>query len=426
MAKVSKKFEKLTPFGGNYFTNRAFSSLSLDKVINETLGKRSSTYNGYQWDEIVSSMLDVYLSGGNCVEDVNRKECHIRETPDTRIPTSHTVGRAIKELACENTSYSSSSGRTYEFNANSKLNELLMKLNMQMGLFRQGQTVNVDFDHVFIKAEKDDAKYSYKHAFGYFPGVVSINGVIVYIENRDGNTPVKFHQADTLERAFSLRHSNRLHVGIFRADCGSYSEDIIRTIDGNCRVFYIRASHSSTMYSNIQDIKEWRQVEIDSQKTEVASFMSTHFMEDSHYRIVVQRTEVKEDTQDLFGKKYIYRCIITNDWDSDEKSVIETYNKRGARECDFARLNNDFGWKHLPCSFMNENTAFMILTAICMNFFSYFLKCISSVFTTLTPTSRVKTFVFHFVAVCAKWTRSARIWWLNLYTGRPYDKLSFG
>lgn len=180
------------------------------------------------------------------------------------------------------------------------------------------------------------------------------------------------------------------------------------------------------MYSNIQDIKEWRQVEIDSQKTEVASFMSTHFMEDSHYRIVVQRTEVKEDTQDLFGKKYIYRCIITNDWDSDEKSVIETYNKRGARECDFARLNNDFGWKHLPCSFMNENTAFMILTAICMNFFSYFLKCISSVLTTLTPTSRVKTFVFHFVAVCAKWTRSARTWWLNLYTGRPYDKLSFG
>ena len=99
MAKVSKKFEKLTPFGGNYFTNRAFSSLSLDKVINETLGKRSSTYNGYQWDEIVSSMLDVYLSGGNCVEDVNRKECHIRETPDTRIPTSHTVGRAIKTLS---------------------------------------------------------------------------------------------------------------------------------------------------------------------------------------------------------------------------------------------------------------------------------------------------------------------------------------
>ena len=88
-------------------------------------------------------------------------------------------------------------------------------------------------------------------------------------------------------------------------------------------------------------------------------------MEDSHYRIVVQRTKEKDSTPGLFGDIYTYRCIITNDWDSEEKSVIETYNKRGARERDFDRLNNDFGWKHLPCSFLNENTVYMILTAFC-------------------------------------------------------------
>ena len=64
------------------------------------------------------------------------------------------------------------------------------------------------------------------------------------------------------------------------ADCGSYSEDIIRTVDGNCRIFYIRAIHSASMYSRIQDIREWRRVEIGSQETEVASVMSTQFMED--------------------------------------------------------------------------------------------------------------------------------------------------
>ena len=101
-----------------------------------------------------------------------------------------------------------------------------MKLNMKMGLFKSGQSVNVDFDHVFVKTGKADAKYSYKQAYGYFPGVVSIDGIIAYIENRDGNTPVKFHQADTLSRAFKLLHSYGLHIGIFRADCGSYSEDI--------------------------------------------------------------------------------------------------------------------------------------------------------------------------------------------------------
>jgi len=426
MAKVSIKSEKVTPFGGIYFTNKAFDTLSLGKIINDTLGMRSLTYNGYQWDEIVSALLDVYLCGGNCVEDVNRSECHLRESPNVRIPTSHTVGRAIKELACENIEYKSRTGNVFRFNANPRLNHLLMKINMAMGLFRCGQTVNVDFDHVALETNKYDAKYSYKHFNAYFPGVVSVNGIIAYIENRDGNTPVKFHQADTLSRAFSLLHSYGLHIGVFRADCGSYSEDIIRTVDGNCHIFYIRASNSASMYSSIQDVKEWKRVEIGAQETEVASFICTHFMEDSHYRIVVQRTKVEDSEPDLFDEKYVYRCIITNDWDSSERSIIETYNKRGARECDFARLNNDFGWKHLPCSFMNENTAFMILTAICMNFFSFFIGRIASVFTKLTPTSRVKTFMFHFTAVCAKWTRSARRWWLNLYTDRPYDKLSYG
>ena len=48
--------------------------LSLDKVINGTLGARSSTYNGYQWNEIMSALSDVFLCGGDCVEDVSRSE----------------------------------------------------------------------------------------------------------------------------------------------------------------------------------------------------------------------------------------------------------------------------------------------------------------------------------------------------------------
>ena len=99
----------------------------------------------------------------------------------------------------------------------------------------------MDFDHVFVKTEKTDATYSYKQAYGYFPGVVSIDGIIAYIENRDGNTPVKFHQADTLSRAFKLLHSYGFHIGIFRADYGFCSKGIIRTVDGNCRIFYIHA-----------------------------------------------------------------------------------------------------------------------------------------------------------------------------------------
>ena len=57
MAKVNIKSEKITPFGGIYYASKAFYALSLDKVINGTLGVRSSTYNGYLWDEVMQPCL---------------------------------------------------------------------------------------------------------------------------------------------------------------------------------------------------------------------------------------------------------------------------------------------------------------------------------------------------------------------------------
>ena len=37
MAKVNIKSEKITPFGGIYYANKAYYALSLDKVINVCL-----------------------------------------------------------------------------------------------------------------------------------------------------------------------------------------------------------------------------------------------------------------------------------------------------------------------------------------------------------------------------------------------------
>ena len=82
MAKTNIKSDKITPLRGVYYASKAFYALSLDKVINGYLGVRSSTYNGYQRDEIMSAMSDVFLCGSDCVKDVNRSECHLRESPD--------------------------------------------------------------------------------------------------------------------------------------------------------------------------------------------------------------------------------------------------------------------------------------------------------------------------------------------------------
>ena len=77
------------------------------------------------------------------------------------------------------------------------------------------------------------------------------------------------------------------------------------------------------------------------------------------------------------------------------------------------------GWKSLPKSFMNQNAVFLLLTALIRNFYEMLkdrmgkdkLKTFC-----LKRESRVKTFVFRFVSVPAKWVRTASQNVLNIYT----------
>lgn len=397
MTKLQIKSDRITSFGGIFLVNRLFDHFSLGKVINDTLGLRSTAYNGYQWDEIVKSLFDIYLCGGDHIEDITSLMHCLSQAPGSHVPSSGTIGRGIKQLATDNITYTAKSG----------------------------QFLDVDFDHQFIPTEKHDATYSYKKAFGYFPGVASVGGVIVHVENRDGNTPVKFCQAETLKRLFASLRKHELFIYRFRADCGSYSKEIVETIDAHSNLFYRRASNCESAYTEFAELDGWKTIEINYQKCEVRSVKFNWFMEEKGYRLVIQRTRIEHEA-DIFGDtfSYVYRCILTNDWEMSEKVIIEYYNQRGARERDFDALNNDFGWSHLPCSFLNENTVFLLLMAMCKNFHTAILYEIGKVFYNIKPKHRLKKFIYRFISVPAKWVRTARTHVLRLFTDRPYDRLN--
>jgi len=88
-------------------------------------------------------------------------------------------------------------------------------------------------------------------------------------------------------------------------------------------------------------------------------------------------------------------------------------------------MNNDFGWGHMPFSFLNQNAAFMAITAMIKNFYEYFVGLVSKVFDGMGPMIRLKRFVFRFISVAGKWAYKARQWVLQLYTDRPYEELMF-
>src|SRR5574344_1163928 len=103
MAKVAIKSEKLSPFGGIFPIMELFDS-NLSSVIDSTLGMRCRLY-GYQYSEIIRSLMSVYFCGGSCIEDVTT---HLMYLPSLHAPIrtcrSDTILRAIKELTQDNIS----------------------------------------------------------------------------------------------------------------------------------------------------------------------------------------------------------------------------------------------------------------------------------------------------------------------------------
>ena len=426
MAKVAIKSENITSFGGIYHVMDVFSKLGFEKLTETVVGKRGSSGKAYSYGSIFASLFFSYLCGGECLEDINTLVGHFRQKPGTILPGADTVGRGLKGLSEEDTVYKSeSSGMSYRFNTAEKLNVLLLRMIRRMGLIKVGSHVDMDFDHQFIPAHKYDAKYSYKQDFGYFPGWASVGGIIVGGENRDGNANVKFRQEDTLRRIMD-RVKSELGVVIerFRADSGSFSKEIVRTVEERCNTFYIRASNCSSRYEEFRNHEEWKTVEIGYEKCEVASLDMDDFVEGKSYRLVVQRSPLKDKDgsvqSDLFGPLYTYHCILTNDRLSTEKDIIVFYNARGESEKNFDIQNNDFGWAHLPFSFLAENMVFMLVTAMLKNFYLYLIRHISEKVEPLKKTSRLKAFILHFISVPAKWIRTGRQNVLNLYTHKAY------
>ncbi len=158
--------------------------------------------------------------------------------------------RAIEELTTDNVTYiAPKSGKSYDFNTAGKLNRLLVELLLATAQMVHGGEYDIDFDHQFIEAEKYDAKRTYKHFLGYSPGVVTIGGLIAYVENRDGNANVRFIQAETLSRFFEMMEDFHLKFRSFRADWGSYSEDVVKMVMEHTEKFYIRAERYEVLYS---------------------------------------------------------------------------------------------------------------------------------------------------------------------------------
>ncbi len=423
--KITYSKENINSFGGINFADKIIENASVYAIIDQTLGNRGLR-SEYSYSDLIRSYFLMVLCGGECAEDITE---HLRDelshVKGFNVCSADTLLRMQKELSTEKETFVSKSNIEHDFNINMDMNKLMVDLLVKTKQLSPATDSYIfDYDNQFIPTGKFDSKRSYKKADGYFPGIASIGNYPVYIENRNGNSNVKYKQEETLARAYSILDENKIKVKHSRMDCGSFDKDVVPVVEANSTYFYIRAQRCASLYDMIRNTTNWETVEIEHKEYQLATIEYAPFGWDKTYRYVISR-EKKPDAQgNLFtGDDFTYRAIMTNNREMSNLEIVEFYNDRGESERLFDEMNNDFLWKKMPFSFLQENTVFLTMMAICRNLFHFLTDIVSKRLDFIKPNFRLKKFIFRFMVVPSKWIKCGRQYVLKLFSSKQYHLL---
>jgi hypothetical protein len=98
----------------------------------------------------------------------------------------------------------------------------------------------------------------------------------------------------------------------------------------------------------------------------------------------------------------VYSCIMTNNFEQSDDHFVFFYNQRGKTEWEFDVMKNDFGCDQMSFSKLEQNTVFLLLTAICRNLYNHIIHRFSGIYKHLKANFRIKIFIFLFICVPAK------------------------
>lgn len=421
--KIQNSSDSINAFGGLNFISQSYNIAKISQLIDKELGTKFVSAK-YQFSDSIKALWLNFFAGGDCAQDINH---HLFDSlsmvPSVKVPNADTVLRDFKRLATSTSTQTSKSGIEHQTNINEPLNRLMLKMLISLNLLSTNEKHDFDYDNQVIPCEKYDSERTYKKYDGYQPGVATIGKHIVYLENRNGNSPAVNEQARTLAKCYEALQAQGIQIKRSRMDCASYQKEVIDVVVRYSDLFYIRAQRCCAMAKEIKEASNWQKVRIGIKEYEIASIKYTPFKGETEYRVVVSR-EPQPQGDLLTDSHFSYRGIITNDEEMTDFEVLEYYNQRGCQENIFDEMNNDFGWSKLPFSFLNENTVFLIIMAMCRSFYLYILEKYSKATTFIKANIRLKRFRFRFINVAAKWIKRGGQQVLKLFTDKDYSKLA--
>ncbi len=412
--KVQVSDRKINPFGGINFVIWEMEKMKIDELIDKRLGKRPKQAK-YSYYDVILGWIYANLCGAERIEDTQ----HIRTVfniPEIKVPSSDRISQIFRALATNIITYKEKNrdGKTivHQFNYHEFLSTLLLEIILKLKLLTSNHDYLLDYDNTIIECEKYDSAHTYVQCKGYQPGVCFIKNLPVYIENRNGNSPAKYKMHETLTRAFELLKEKGITISRFRSDSAAYQSKVFRLLDKHPDIeYFIKIQTSKYFYEKNSSIDDWE--EMSKYELEMGSKQFNAF--GKKRRLIVIR---KPDDKALDG--YKYSGIITNNSTLINREVLYLYNQRGAAERNFDDLKNNFNWGRLPFSFLNENTVFLIVSAMSYVVYRSIIKKFSSKVEFVKKSFRLKNFIFHFMTVGSEWADQNVF---RLYTDKNYQAI---
>lgn len=401
MLKVRTSDKKITPWGGINFVIEEVERMGVPSLIDSLLPKRRSNAT-YTYSDAILSLIYGVMCEAERLEDMTviKERMH----NGLNIPSADSIGLIVKNnLSAKSHKVTSRDGISHEVNVNPLLSNMLLSVAKHLGQIKAGEGYTLDYDNTVLACEKWDSDYSYKGYKGYQPGAFFIGETPVYVEGMNGNNPARFDQGATIGRALSMLAENGITVKTFRADCASYSPEVVKLMEAEKIEFFLRAENSQKLFEPITDqFNNWKDAKLKDDEFEITSFEYQPFPGCGFHRVVTSRRPA-DKPHHITGQAYMYRSIITSNRTLSDLEVIAFYNMRGAIELNFTDLGNDWNWNRLPFSFLKENTAYMIISALGYTIYKYIAKTFAARVDFVHPTSRLKAFRFNCIAVAGEW-----------------------
>jgi len=421
-----KQKSKMTGFGGLpvYLDLAQVSGLS--KSIEKHLNASSKT-QGFTDNQVVMPLILLNLSGGECVQDLNRLEsdeglCRIlrkaqkygmnrqqrraflsrwRKGQQRTLPSPSAAFRYLSEFHDDEQEELREPGKAFIPSPNEHLKGF-EKVNKDFLCFVQKQkphrTATLDMDATLVETTKSEALYCYKGFKSYQPFNTwwSEQGIIVHTEFRDGNVPAGFEQLRVFKEGLRCLPEGVEEVRV-RSDTAGYQHKFLKycAMGKNKRFgkieFAIGCDVTPEFKEAVSEIpdSEWSPLikkgrKANKEWAEVCFVPSAigHSKKGPEYRYIATREIMAEQliipgtvedkeypfpTMAMEKKKYKVFGIVTNmDWDGQDL-ITWFYKRCGKSEEAHSVMKEDLAGGKLPSDDFGVNAAWWWIMVLALN-----------------------------------------------------------